>query len=132
MQRYIIKIQEQKVWLPFLQNDTQNTYNLLVGLCSNEQNVHKQVSYCAMCLLKFSALQCLHISCLQWERATARVRHPIRLRPPSNQIASAVRSDCVRHPIRLRTVRDGKISTTTALMLRLLFANTQLLLSKRK
>ena len=60
------------------------------------------------------------------------VRRPISSRPPSGQIASAVRSDCVRHPIRLRTVRDDKISTTTALMLRLLFANTQLLLSKRK
>ena len=60
------------------------------------------------------------------------VRHPIRLRPPSDQIAFAVRSDCVRHPIRLRSVSDGKISTTTALTLRLLFANTQLLLSKRK
>ena len=56
MQRYIIKIYEQKVWLLFLQNDTQNTYNLLVGLCSNEQNVHKWVSYRAMCLLELSAL----------------------------------------------------------------------------
>ena len=63
---------------------------------------------------------------------SVRVRRPIRLRSPSNQIAFAVQSDCVRHPIRLRTVRDDKISTTTALMLRSLFANTQLLLSKRK
>gem|GEM_PF-6933869 len=56
MQRYIINIKELKVWLPFLQNDMQNTYNLLVGLCSNEQNVHKWVSYRAMCLLEFSVL----------------------------------------------------------------------------
>ena len=27
---------------------------------------------------------------------SVRVRHPIGLRPPSNQIASAVQSDCVR------------------------------------
>ena len=55
-----------------------------------------------------------------------------RSRPPSDQFASAVRSDCVRHPIRLRPVSDAKISTTTALTLRLLFANTHSELSKRK
>ena len=34
-------------------------------------------------------------------------RHPIRFRPPPNQIASAVRSDSVRHPIRFRPLSDG-------------------------
>ena len=37
---------------------------------------------------------------------TVRVRRPIRLRPPPDQIASAARSDCVRHPIRLRPPSD--------------------------
>ena len=37
---------------------------------------------------------------------TVRVRRPIRLRPPSDQIASAVRLDCVRRPIGLRTGDD--------------------------
>ena len=60
------------------------------------------------------------------------VRHPIGLRPPSNRFAFAAQSDCVRSPIRLRSVSDAKISTATALTLRLLFANTRLLLSKRK
>ena len=35
--------------------------------------------------------------------------YAVRLRPPSNQIASAARSDCVRHPIRLRPVYDEKV-----------------------
>ena len=30
------------------------------------------------------------------------VRHPIRFRPPSDQIPSAAQSDSVRHPIRFR------------------------------
>ena len=30
------------------------------------------------------------------------VRHPIRFRPPPDQIPSATRSDSVRHPIRFR------------------------------
>ena len=60
------------------------------------------------------------------------VRRPVSLRPPPNQIASAIQSVRVRRPIRLRSVNDAKISTATALTLRLLFANTQLLLSKRK
>ena len=34
--------------------------------------------------------------------SSLRVRHPIRLRPPSNQIPSAAQSDSVRHPIRFR------------------------------
>jgi len=34
------------------------------------------------------------------------VRRPIRLRPPSDWIASAVRLDCVRRPIGLRSVSD--------------------------
>ena len=37
---------------------------------------------------------------------TVRVRRPIRLRPPSDQIASAVRLGCVRRPIRFRTGDD--------------------------
>ena len=39
---------------------------------------------------------------IAYENSLAGVRRPIGLRPPSNQIASAVQSDCVRHPIRLR------------------------------
>ena len=34
--------------------------------------------------------------------SSLRVRHPIRFRPPPNQIPSAIRSDSVRHPIRFR------------------------------
>ena len=37
---------------------------------------------------------------------TVRVRRPIGLRPPSDQIASAARLDCVRRPIGLRTGDD--------------------------
>ena len=37
---------------------------------------------------------------------TVRVRRPIRLRPPPDWVASAVRSDCVRRPIGLRTGDD--------------------------
>ena len=37
---------------------------------------------------------------------TVRVRRPIRLRPPSDQIASAARLGCVRRPIGLRTGDD--------------------------
>ena len=32
------------------------------------------------------------------------VRHPIRFRPPSDQIPSAVQSDSVRYPMKLATV----------------------------
>ena len=102
----LLRFRDKRFGSCFLQNDTQNTHYLLVDLCSSEQNVHKQVLYCAMCLLESSALQCLHIGCLQWERATARVRRPNGLRPPSDQIAFAVRSDCVRRPIELRSPSD--------------------------
>ena len=34
------------------------------------------------------------------------VRHPIRFRPPPNQIPSAAQSDSVRHPIRFRPLPD--------------------------
>ena len=37
---------------------------------------------------------------------TVRVRRPIRLRPPPDQIASAARLGCVRRPIGLRTGDD--------------------------
>ena len=50
------------------------------------------------------------------------VRHPIRFRPPPNQIASATRSDSVRHPIRLRSLHDAISSVCT---LRRLRCNTQ-------
>mgnify|MGYP001178028430 CR=1 FL=1 len=45
----------------------------------------------------------------------------IRLRPPSNQIASATRSDCVRHPVRFRSLHDAISSVCT---LRRLHCNT--------
>ena len=35
------------------------------------------------------------------------VRRPIRLRPPPNQIPSAIRSDSVRRPIRFRPLHDA-------------------------
>ena len=41
-----------------------------------------------------------------------------RSRPPSERIASAVRSDCVRRPIRLRTENDDKATATAALTLK--------------
>ena len=44
--------------------------------------------------------------CVCYTFATARVRRPIGLRPPSDQIAFGVRSDCVRYPIGLRSVPD--------------------------
>ena len=37
---------------------------------------------------------------------TVRVRRPIRLRPPPDQIASAARLGCVRRPVRLRPPSD--------------------------
>ena len=72
------------------------------------------------------------VSCLLVSCQADCVRRPVRLRSPSGQIAFAIQSDCVRRPIRLRSVSDDKISTTTALTLRLLFANTHSELSKRK
>ena len=38
-------------------------------------------------------------------------RHPIRFRPPPDQIAFAVRSDCVRRPIRFRPLSDDILIT---------------------
>ena len=43
---------------------------------------------------------------IAYENSLAGVRRPIRLRSPSNRIASAVRSGCVRRPIRLRPPSD--------------------------
>ena len=40
---------------------------------------------------------------IAYENSLAGVRRPIGLRAPSNQIASAVQSDCVRRPIGLRS-----------------------------
>ncbi len=34
------------------------------------------------------------------------VRHPIRFRPPSDQIPYAIQPDSVRHPTRFRTPSD--------------------------
>ena len=42
---------------------------------------------------------------------TVRVRRPIRLRPPPDQIASAARLGCVRRPIGLRTGDDDFCKT---------------------
>ena len=50
------------------------------------------------------------------------VRRPIRLRTPSNRIASAVRSDCVRRPIRFRSLHDA---ISSVCILRRLRCNTQ-------
>ena len=38
--------------------------------------------------------------------SSLRVRHPIRFRPPSDQIPSATQSDSVRCPIRFRPLPD--------------------------
>ena len=42
------------------------------------------------------------------EKSSFRVRCPIGLRSESNQIAYAVRLDCVRKPIGLRSVSVGE------------------------
>ena len=52
-------------------------------------------------LVYSSPVSCLLVSC----QADC-VSRPIRLRPPSDQIASAVQSDCVCRPIRLRPLSD--------------------------
>ena len=49
---------------------------------------------------------CVSIFLVMLHTMVVRVRRPIRLRPPSDQIASAVRSDSVRRPIRLRPPSD--------------------------
>ena len=63
-----------------------------------------QTERCAFC----GSLRCGYgLACdIAYENSLAGVRRPIGLRPPSNQIASAVQSDCVRHPIRLRPPSD--------------------------
>ena len=47
---------------------------------------------------------------IAYENSLAGVRRPIGLRQPSNQIASAVQSDCVRRPIRLRPPSNQIVS----------------------
>ena len=59
-----------------------------------------QTERCAFC----GSLRCGYgLACdIAYENSLAGVRRPIRLRSPSNRIASAVQSGCVRRPIRLR------------------------------
>ena len=57
-------------------------------------------------IVYFSLVYSPPVSCLLVFRQADCVRRPIRLRPPSDQIASAVQSDCVRRPIRLRPPSD--------------------------
>ena len=59
-----------------------------------------QTERCAFC----GSLRCGYgLACdIAYENSLAGVRRPIGLRPPSNQIAFAIQSDCVRRPIRLR------------------------------
>lgn len=64
-----------------------------------------------MCLLKF-------FGSLVYTYRLFAVGTCHRSRPPSNRIASAVRSDCVRSPIRLRTEKDDKAMATAALTLK--------------
>ena len=45
---------------------------------------------------------CVSIFLVMLHTMVVRVRRPIGFRPPSDQIPSAVRSDCVRRPIGLR------------------------------
>ena len=56
------------------------------------------------CRYRRSLVALHHMFCHRCASATRSdsVRHPIRFRPPSNQIPSATRSDSVRHPIRFR------------------------------
>ena len=56
-----------------------------------------QTERCAFC----RSLRCGYgLACdIAYENSLAGVRRPIRLRSPSNQIASAVQSGCVRRPI---------------------------------
>ena len=49
---------------------------------------------------------CVSIFLVMLHTMVVRVRRPIGFRPPSDQIASAVQSDCVRRPIRLRPPPD--------------------------
>ena len=49
---------------------------------------------------------CVSIFLVMLHTMVVRVRRPIGLRPPSDQIASAVRSDSVRRPIRFRPPSD--------------------------
>ena len=60
-----------------------------------------QTERCAFC----GSLRCGYgLACdIAYENSLAGVRRPIRLRSPSNRVASAVRSDCVRRPIGLRS-----------------------------
>ena len=49
---------------------------------------------------------CVSIFLVMLHTMVVRVRRPIRFRPPPDQIASAVQSDCVRRPIRFRPPPD--------------------------
>ena len=63
-----------------------------------------QTERCAFCRSLCSGYG---LACdIAYENCLAGVLRPIRLRSPSNRIASAVRSDCVRRPIRLRSPSD--------------------------
>ena len=49
---------------------------------------------------------CVSLFLVMLHTMVVRVRRPIRFRPPSDQIPSAVRSDSVRRPIRFRSPPD--------------------------
>ena len=56
-----------------------------------------QAERCAFC----RSLRCGYgLACdIAYENSLSGVRRPIRLRSPSNRIASAIQSDCVRRPM---------------------------------
>ena len=69
-----------------------------------------------MLQIQVQFVECVSAVCCRYRRSlvalhpmllsSLRVRHPIRFRPPSNQIPSATQSDSVRHPIRFRPPPD--------------------------
>ena len=57
----------------------------------------------------FVPLRVWYCSAISALKSSDRVRCPIGLRPPPDQIAFAVQSDCVRRPIGLRSVHDERV-----------------------
>ena len=98
-----------------------------VPICGRHFSARRFCVFRVFCgtLSLFALLVHLWAAHLRWFPSAARsdcVRRPIRLRPPSDQIASATRSDSVRHPIRFRPLHDA---ISRVCILRRLRCNTQ-------
>ena len=97
-----------------------------VPICGRHFSARRFCVFRVFCgtLSLFALLVHLWAAHLRWFPSAAQsdsVRHPIRFRPPPDQIASAVRSDSVRHPIRFRPLHDA---ISRACILRRLRCNT--------